>query len=617
MRTFSRTMFLLGLIALACGGCGVNSGPGGGTEDDPLPGPMSGLWEIPITGGTLVASITQLGDQITGFGYNTDSSRNGVDNIRLEVNGTVKDRIVKFSAAGGGLRFDIEALLSPDSMYMQWAYSTAPCWPYEDGSPESQWSSGAKIVPLDGSFDVLAEDDGSGAWAGTMKAQFTQSRDLGAIGEIHLSGTITFGSEWPFGPLTLTSEDWFWLHAGKLVGLFRSEAGDELYLCAYRTHTGSDTFKGSLQRQQGSVVPGGSVTFARPRQEPTLPVTDSFIYVGGEDKGGLGVVSAFAIDPATGRITEIPGSPFASRGTPGSLAFDRAGRFAFVGGLNRVTVLTIDPASGALNECLSPPLSAEGDYKVGVDPQGNFVYALDMHGNTISGYAFDSAFGALTEIAGSPFVTGNMSRGITLDPKGRFVYVPGWSSNCIWAYAINLSTGALIPVPGSPFAGAPGPTCISVDPAGRFAYVTNNWGGGTAQAKISVYAIDSVTGGLIEIAGSPFAAALNPEHLLIDAESRFVYVANQYGRTVSAYAIDPAIGALTEVPGSPYSVWLWPSHLAFDPEGGFLYVANSGSKNLSIFRIDNENGGLREIEGSPVFMDDINPRTIATLRIKR
>ncbi len=617
MRTFSRTMFLLGLIALACGGCGVNSGSGDGTEDDSLPGPMTGLWEIPITGGTLVASITQLDDQITGFGYNTDSSRNGVDNIRLEVNGTVKDGIVKFSAAGGGLRFDIEALLSPNAMYMQWVYSSAPCWPYEDGSPEYRWSNGAKIVPLDGSFDVRAEDSAGGEWSGTMKAEFTQSRELGAIGEIHLRGTITFGSEWPFGPLTLTSEDWFWLHAGKLIGLWRSPAGEELYLCAYRTHTGSDTFKGSLQRQQGSVIPGGSVTFARPREEPTLPVTDSFIYVGGEDKGGLGVISAFVIDPATGRLTEIPGSPFASRGTPGSLAFDPAGRIAFVAGPNRVTVLTTDPASGTLNECSSPPLSTEGDYEVGVNPQGNFVYALDMHGNTISGYAFDSASGTLTEIAGSPFVTGNMSRGITLDPKGRFVYVPDWSSNCIRAYAINPSTGALIPVHGSPFASAPGPTCISVDPGGRFAYVTNNWGlVTTGQAKISAYAIDSVTGGLTEIAGSPFAAALNPEHLLIDAESRFAYVANRYDRTVSAYAIDPATGALTEVPGSPYPVWLWPSHLAFDPEGRFLYVANEGSGNLSVYRIDGETGGLTEIKDSPFFTDS-TPHPVATLRIKR
>jgi 6-phosphogluconolactonase len=53
---------------------------------------------------------------------------------------------------------------------------------------------------------------------------------------------------------------------------------------------------------------------------------------------------------------------------------------------------------------------------------------------------------------------------------------------------------------GSPFACGAGPWGAFVHPSGKFLYVTNN-----GEGTISAYTIDSTSGSLTPISGSPFA----------------------------------------------------------------------------------------------------------------
>jgi YVTN family beta-propeller protein len=52
---------------------------------------------------------------------------------------------------------------------------------------------------------------------------------------------------------------------------------------------------------------------------------------------------------------------------------------------------------------------------------------------------------------------------------------------------------------------------VVVDPVGSFAYVANQ-----NSNDVSVYRIDSTTGALTQVAGSPFAAGTNPRSIAID-----------------------------------------------------------------------------------------------------
>ena len=89
-------------------------------------------------------------------------------------------------------------------------------------------------------------------------------------------------------------------------------------------------------------------------------------------------------------------------------------------------------------------------------------------------------------------------------------------------------------------------TCTTNPP--RFAYVVNR-----GSNDISAYSINSATGTLAVIAGSPFAAGKLPVAAAVDQTGHFAYVVNQTDATLSAFSIDRNSGALTEINGSPYA----------------------------------------------------------------
>ena len=61
-----------------------------------------------------------------------------------------------------------------------------------------------------------------------------------------------------------------------------------------------------------------------------------------------------------------------------------------------------------------------------------------------------------------PYGTGAIPHAIAVDPSGKFVYVPNAGSNNISAFLVDTASGALSPIPGSPFAAGVGPTSVRI-----------------------------------------------------------------------------------------------------------------------------------------------------------
>jgi 6-phosphogluconolactonase len=135
------------------------------------------------------------------------------------------------------------------------------------------------------------------------------------------------------------------------------------------------------------------------------------------------------------------------------------------------------------------------------------------------------------------------------------------SNRNVSGYTIDSTTGALTPITGSPFAAGTNPGSVAVDPSGKFAYVANEGGN-----NVSGYTIDPVTGALTPITGSPFAAGTIPDSVAVDPSGKFAYAANNLSHNVSGYTIDPTSGALTPITGSPFAAGTDPVSVAVDPE---------------------------------------------------
>jgi 6-phosphogluconolactonase len=252
----------------------------------------------------------------------------------------------------------------------------------------------------------------------------------------------------------------------------------------------------------------------------------------------------------------------------------QSARFAYVANKlsNNISAYLVTAGTGALTPIAGSPFvsTGSGPESVSVGPGGSFLYVTNSASNDLSIFSIASGTGVLSPVA--TVAAGNVPYGIAVDPTGSYLYVSNNSSNNVSAYAIGAS-GALTEISGSPFPVGIAPTGLSTDPSGKFLYVAN-YGSGTVSALL----IDSANGSLSAIAGSPFAAGAGPISIAVGG-SGFAYVANAVAATISEYSLDSSTGALTAVAGSPLATQSAPMSLGVDPSGGSLIVAGVTQAN--------------------------------------
>ena len=208
--------------------------------------------------------------------------------------------------------------------------------------------------------------------------------------------------------------------------------------------------------------------------------TGRFLYA----SEGPDYVGGFSIDPATGNLTALPGSPFSAGGSSGEsttgLAVDPLGRYLYAdntnlsaGGIGNVAAFQINPTSGALT--LLTPAATAGNYPIAmaVDAFGQFLYNVDEVSTGIDTYAISQQSGALGSGFGTGLPSSSCPVGITAHPTAPFVYATvECSSHGLYGYQYS-SSGALTLIKGSPFFPTEDPTAMTIDPSGKFAYASH------------------------------------------------------------------------------------------------------------------------------------------------
>lgn len=141
--------------------------------------------------------------------------------------------------------------------------------------------------------------------------------------------------------------------------------------------------------------------------------------------------------------------------------------------------------------------------------------------------------------------------------------------------------------------------------SGSPAYLFLLEGKGVPTGTIHAFSIDTSTGALSEISGSPFSAGLGPQQMVVDPTNRFLYVMNQNSKDITGFSIDPATGSLALLPGAPFFIGADPVTMGIDPTGRFLYVFAGTTINalsqesLFEYNIDPASGALTLTASSP------------------
>jgi len=286
---------------------------------------------------------------------------------------------------------------------------------------------------------------------------------------------------------------------------------------------------------------GSSASFDAPQYlyQMTPDPAGKFLYASDFDNGAMRV---YSIQASTGALSEVSGSPFVPPVTPGNagpFAITPDGKFLFYAVYNITgDIVTFSAASGTLTPTGAVAHDDGQPFQMAVDPSGKFLYVTNHGDNMVNGqisvFSIDST-GALTEIAGSPFDfqsdNNEEPNGLAIHPSGKFVYLALTNANAgIDAATINATTGALTLIAGSPF--VPGSSLTSgymaMNPSGTTLYVTGN---GVAQA----IAIDPSTGKLTPL------NTLNtqpPVQIVVDTAGKNLLGSIAPSKSVASYPID-------------------------------------------------------------------------------
>ena len=313
-----------------------------------------------------------------------------------------------------------------------------------------------------------------------------------------------------------------------------------------------------------------------------------FLYVLGFDQNEFDQnLWIFSITGANGELSTIDNSPFYAPG--GDVPFSQS--------------LLIDTTHGRL-------------YTSGVDSPDGFS------GFFISPYTIDSSDGSLS--LGTTFneqpIQGTFIPTPIIDPLGRFIYEFAFDAPNpqIFVYVIDATTGSLSEAGGSPFplSSPLGNTYQNIQllpsPSGDFLNVICENGKNadfTAANNIYVYSVDSTTGALAQVNGSPFATQSNlGTPMVFSPSGEFLY--GQFegtppgnpGFSLQTYAVDPANGSIGTAPVSsvPFKFGI-AEDSQFDPSGNALILAAQIENDATAysFTLNKTTGALTPAAGSP------------------
>jgi 6-phosphogluconolactonase (cycloisomerase 2 family) len=301
---------------------------------------------------------------------------------------------------------------------------------------------------------------------------------------------------------------------------------------------------------------------------------------------------------------------------PSYLAFDRTRQFLYAvhGDLSDISAFRIEPATGKLTFINSAGTFGNNPVHLAIDPTNRFIVVANHISSSVVLLARnpDGSVGALADkitLTGQigphrieqPF---SKPHQVEFDPSGRFLVVPDKGLDQVFTVRIDAAGGKLVRVD----AGTPrsrdgsGPRHVTFHPKGSLAYVV-----GELDSTVTAYHFDPATGRLTPFQLVPtlpdtFVGNSRAAEVAVSRGGRFLYASNRGHDTVVAFTIDQNDGRLTPA-GWTFSQGKTPRFFALDPAGRFLFVANEDSDSIVPFRVDHGNlspAGAVVHSGSPV-----------------
>jgi 6-phosphogluconolactonase len=292
----------------------------------------------------------------------------------------------------------------------------------------------------------------------------------------------------------------------------------------------------------------------------TLAPDGSCLYAVNEITGGKGphgTVSAFAIDPATRKLSYL--NQQSTHGlAPCYASVEPEGRYCLVANYETGSVCVLPvQEDGRLGEATDTvqfsgsgpnPERQEGPHAHMVlsSPDRNFILAVDLGTDRLMAFRLDMERGKLVPV-GPPWTQlppGSGPRHLVFHPHKPFAYVISELQSRVTVFHYMEQQGVFEPVQTlstlpADFKGPNLGAEIKLAPSGRFVYTSNR-----GDDSLAIYAVDQETGKL-SLVGHQSSQGIGPRDFTIDPSGALLLVANQDTDTVVTFWINQDSGMLT------------------------------------------------------------------------
>jgi len=342
-----------------------------------------------------------------------------------------------------------------------------------------------------------------------------------------------------------------------------------------------------------------------------------------------GSVSAYSVSLKNGTIHSsngalTPDGKEAATGIqPSALLFDPTQSFAYVANTvsNNISTFTVSKdgslTAGSTTDAGKRPVALAmdpGAHFLFVANEGVFVSPTDPTQNipgSVSVFSIGSG-GALTEVAGSPFVIQETSPPLLTTPnqpqpeslavsnQGNFLYLADRNNGTVVGYAFDSTTGVLSPVPGQAFPAGSSPSVVFSPPAGNFLYVAN--AGSNDIFAFSVNGDGSLSA--VTTSGSTtqftISTGIGPIALLSDPGAKYIFALANGGSQITGYTMNHVTGLLTAVVAATASTGANPVAFTIRSDGSkngdfWIFTSNFGGNSVSTFKLTYATGALNPV----------------------
>lgn len=332
-------------------------------------------------------------------------------------------------------------------------------------------------------------------------------------------------------------------------------------------------------------------------------------------------IHIFQVNRTTGELT--PAGEYELGNSPSCLAVNAAGTRLYSANetdrigdtkAGSVNAFAVDPASGKLTLLNTVSSGGEGPTYISIHPSGRYLLVANYFGGSVSVLPILSD-GRLAEASDvkndtgkvGPTIASNAPPGsfafsghdrthahmIEADPTGRFVLHVDLGLDKIFVWKFDDKKGTLVAndPPSVSLPPGDGPRHFHFHPNGRWFYSIQEEG-----STLVLFDYDGDKGTLtarqtISTLPPGFKGSNFCSEILVSADGKFVYAGNRLHDSIGIFAIGKT-GELTYI-GEEWTRGNYPRSFSFDPTGQFLYCCNQRGDNIAIFKVNKLTGELQ------------------------